>query len=363
MMTTVGKAVIRVTDKTKSFLLDQCRRYPALRPQDLLKAVYQSVFGCGHFITDEADGLSRLREELPNAACSEVEPMDGDFCRVHLGVLNKTGLTSKTLFRLFALSSEKACGTQMLLEQKIEILLALAAEGRLPFGYEQTAEAVKSWREAGFPSCHHSQEFRDSYSPAYRVVRQEYTSVISLLAAIDRRLAADPRLIMAIEGGSASGKTTLAAFLSQIYDCSVFHMDDFFLRPEQRTEERLSEPGGNVDRERFYREVLCPLKSGKEVTFRRYNCRTQSLTDPVTVSAKAFNIVEGAYSVHPLLAGSYDLTVFLRVAPQVQRARIIKRNGPEMSRQFFNRWIPLEQRYFEALDPAGRCDMILEVKI
>lgn len=41
---------------TTEFLLGQCARCPALRPEDLLKALYQSVFGCGHLVTDEAAG-------------------------------------------------------------------------------------------------------------------------------------------------------------------------------------------------------------------------------------------------------------------------------------------------------------------
>lgn len=84
-----------------------------------------------------------------------------------------------------------------------------------------------------------------------------------LLAAIDRAMARKPRILVAIEGGSASGKTTLAALLGRIYDCQTFHMDDFFLRPEQRTAARLAEPGGNVDRERFFHEVLLPPVQGR----------------------------------------------------------------------------------------------------
>lgn len=350
-----------MADKTKEFLLDQCTRYPALRPQDLLKALYQSVFGCGHFIADETAGLTYLREELPKAACSEIEPLDGGFCRVHLGLLAKTGLTAETLFRLFALSAETPHGTVDVLEGKLTGLLALAAEGRLPFSYEETSAAVEDWRKAGFPACHHSPEFRTAYIPAYRVVRREYAWAIPLLASMDRHLAENSRLLVAIDGGSASGKTTLASLLARVYDCNVFHMDDFFLRPEQRTAERLAEPGGNVDRERFYEEVLSPLKAGKTVTFRRYDCQTQTLAAPTTIAPKALNIVEGAYSMHPLLADSYDLTAFLKIPPEVQRSRILARNGPEVGERFFTRWIPLEQRYFDALDPAGRCDLILEV--
>ena len=59
-------------------------------------------------------------------------------------------------------------------------------------------------------------------------------------------------VIVAIDGKCTSGKTTLASQLAEIYDCNVFHMDDFFLRPEQRTPERFAEVGGNVDYERFH---------------------------------------------------------------------------------------------------------------
>ena len=55
---------------------------------------------------------------------------------------------------------------------------------------------------------------------------------------IDELLSRQGRVLVAIDGKCASGKTTLAARLAECYDCNVFHMDDFFLRPEQRTEER-----------------------------------------------------------------------------------------------------------------------------
>ena len=56
-----------------------------------------------------------------------------------------------------------------------------------------------------------------------------------LFTELDRRLAGEAPVRLAIEGGSASGKTTLGKILAERYDCTVLHMDDFFLRPEQRT--------------------------------------------------------------------------------------------------------------------------------
>ena len=349
---------------TTAYLLEQCARYPALQPQDLLKALHQSVFGCGHFVTDTEDGVRRIREELqthpPRGGGSVVEDLDGEFCRVHLQV--GSGLAAETLFRLFALSAETPCGSVDALEEKLTVLLEAAESGRLPFSHAELSKAVADWRQAGFPACHHSEPFRAAYAPAYRVIRREYARLLPLLTAIDRKRAERDRVLVAVEGGSASGKTTLAALLERIYDCNVFHMDDFFLRPEQRTAERLAEPGGNVDRERFWEEVLLPLTRGETVNYRRYDCCTQTVGQSVPVAPKALNIVEGAYSMHPVLAECYDLSAFLRIAPELQRARISVRNTPESAERFFTMWVPLERRYFEAMDPEGRCDLVLEAE-
>ena len=88
---------------------------------------------------------------------------------------------------------------------------------------------------------------------------------IVLLRRIRALAAMRPRVLVAIDGRCAAGKTTLAASLQAQLGCNVFHMDDFFLRPEQRTPERLHQPGGNVDFERFLTEVLRPLYDGDPV--------------------------------------------------------------------------------------------------
>ena len=63
---------------------------------------------------------------------------------------------------------------------------------------------------------------------------------------IDELMSQKERVIVAIDGNCTAGKTSLAGRLAELYDCNVIHMDDFFLRPEQRTPERYAEVGGNV---------------------------------------------------------------------------------------------------------------------
>ena len=126
-----------------------------------------------------------------------------------------------------------------------------------------------------------------------------------LLELLDERLKNAP-IRLAIEGRSASGKTTLARLLEERYDATVLHMDDFFLQPHQRTDARLREPGGNVDRERFLEEVLLPLSTEKPIEYRRFDCRAKTIEPPICLFPKRLTVIEGAYSMHPALEFSKE---------------------------------------------------------
>ena len=166
------------------------------------------------------------------------------------------------------------------------------------------------------------------------------------------------KILVAIDGQCTSGKTTLTAKLAEIYDCNVFHMDDFFLRPEQRTEERYSQVGGNVDYERWKEEVLQPILSGEAFSYRPFDCKTFTLSAPVAVKPKRLTIVEGSYSMHPYFEDPYDLKILLTVDPKTQRQRVMER--PAFVRErFFAQWIPMENQYFETFRIRDKADIIL----
>ena len=167
-------------------------------------------------------------------------------------------------------------------------------------------------------------------------------------------------LLIAVDGRCAAGKTTLAAALQERTGCNVIHMDDFFLRPEQRTKQRMEEPGGNVDYERFLEEVMLPLSRGEAFSYRPYDCKKKELSDAVFVSPKAVTVVEGSYSCHPVLWEYYDLHVFLNIEKEEQLRRIRRRNGEEAAEKFRDLWIPLEERYLSAYRIEERCRNICQ---
>ena len=170
---------------------------------------------------------------------------------------------------------------------------------------------------------------------------------LSYIQAKLNQTASRPFLI-AIDGMCGSGKSTLGAFLAKELHASLFHMDDFFLQPHQRTEKRLSEPGGNVDYERFKEEVLNHITDVAGVTFRPFSCSKWQLTDPVTVPYNNIVIVEGSYSHHPHFKDAYNIKIFLEISPEEQKKRIVARDGQERWPMFEEKWIPMENLYFKA---------------
>lgn len=352
---------MKTREQTRRRLIAHCRRYPSLQPQDLFKYLYQSAFGCEHLLASRENAVAYIKREydtLSQQEYSVIEPLDGAYSRVSLSVL-KNGMRAETLGCLFCRSARCEPDGKASLLEKIQVANEIAMEGLLPFSDSELANALEKWRAEGYSALHHSAVFREAYHPSYRVIANTYVDFLPLLAKIDSLLLKKSSAVIAIEGGSASGKTTLAKLLEDVYGCTVLHTDDFFLRPEQRTARRLAEVGGNMDRERFLQEILEPLHQGKTITYSPFDCSKQTLSQSVSVTPTPLTVIEGTYSMHTDLAPYYDFSVFLDIAPNYQKARILKRNTPRLAKRFFDEWIPLEKKYFEGMKAASRCDLVI----
>lgn len=181
-----------------------------------------------------------------------------------------------------------------------------------------------------------------------------------VICAVETRMQAGERVILAIDGMAAAGKTTAAAMLSRRWDAPVVHMDDFFLPPALRTEARLAEAGGNVHYERFRAEVLAPLAAGGAFSYRRFRCSLMDYDGTVPVSDSPAVIVEGAYALHPKFGDYADVTAFFAVSPSLQKRRIIRRGGTEAWEAFRDRWIPMENAYHAAFGIRERAQLVIE---
>ena len=70
--------------------------------------------------------------------------------------------------------------------------------------------------------------------------------------------------------------------------------------------------------------------------------------------------MEGVYSHHPELAKYYDYKMFFDVTKKTQEERILKRNSEKMAQRFFNEWIPLEDKYFEAYNIRANASFVFD---
>lgn len=171
----------------------------------------------------------------------------------------------------------------------------------------------------------------------------------------------DGPLLAAVDGRCASGKTTFARKAAALLgDCNVFHMDDFFLPPEKRTAQRLAQPGGNVDYERARQELFEPLLRGEPVLHRRFDCHAMVMGEPTAIPFRRLNLIEGSYALHPALAGYSALHIFFTCSPEVQLARLARRETPESLERFRTRWIPMEENYFRAFPLESGSDVVID---
>lgn len=347
----------------RSVILAHFARYPQMQAEDAVKLLYQSEFAGGHLIDDPSASLARLEEEYQAVAAQETElftPIGDRLYRLDLSSAKAKGLLPHTIHRFFAYTANQHRGSMESFLHKVDQLSSLCAAGVLPFTHHQLEQYLASYKAAGYPAVSHSGGYRELYSPHYRVVDQLFKDYWQVFRYIDDLLVRNQTPIsIAIEGNSASCKTTLSALLKSIYDCNVIPMDHFFLQPHQRSAQRLMQPGGNIDYERFLSEVADRLAASKELSYRRYDCGAGCLQELVVLPPRPLTIIEGVYSMHPLYAHKYDGSIFLYTDRSTQRQRILIRNGAEMLKRFDEEWIPMEDQYFKSFLIKEACGMVL----
>jgi len=357
-MTKLGfnlKNTVNFTD----ILQSHAKRYPLMTPQDAVKLIYQATFGVGHLLAEETIVRARIDEEMRTMLPADVpvtENIGGGFMRFHMNGTSIERMTdlAELVAVLFLEAGTHSSGTGEQFSARLDILRTLTADGVFSFGTDELEAYLTDYLAGGLRAVSHSETYRAAYHPAYRVVSRDLTILLPLLDDIRDRMEHNASVLLAIDGFCASGKSTLAARLAKIYGARLIHMDDFFLPPSKRTPERFAEPGGNVDYERFYDEVVCHL-ADDVLTYGVFDCSEMAVTHHAVLPKTTLTIIEGAYALHPHFGNYADIRAFMETDEAEQKRRILERDGAEMLGMFESRWIPLERKYEAAYSVRESC--------
>ncbi len=334
-------------------------KYPLMEPQDYGKLIFQSVFGAEHFLADEESALAFLQKEWSEmghgaSPCSP-EAVGGGLCRFPLSACTSLEAV-KLLAQLFVLTAQGSSGKECpKIPEAVREKLAQAVRLGIP-GMEEWA---MSWAGEGCPAVSHSNAYRSAYHPHYRLLRREYADYFDALLGIVWLMGRKRSVVIAIDGRCGSGKTSFAQLIGRLFPCNVLHMDDYYLPAEKRREDWRLAPGGNMDLERFGREVLQPARAGGRIVCRPYSCQKGGMEKERILEPCPLTVVEGSYSLHPLLSEGYDLKIFLTCSKETQGSRLQAREGSCFS-AFEEQWIPMEERYFKQCLVAERSNLLVD---
>lgn len=345
------------------YLLEQLKMHPSMLPQDIIKLCYQAAFGAEHLLTDTNRALKYLEYEYANVSpsCGELYEMISDeVCRINLSVWKYKKLPLSWLFKMFADSAHISSDGAVQLESYMNSAEALLQNAKTSFSFDDWKSFRTHYEELGMPAIHHSESYRNTQKPSYRIVNSRFLRLIPILQYINNHETDESRpFIIAIDGRAASGKSTMASQLRTILDAPIIHMDDFFLPLSLRTPKRFAAFGGNVHYERFKAEVLPFISLCAPFSYNIFDCTKMELNGTRQIASSQFRIVEGSYSHHPSFGSYADLKVFSDIDATTQLSRIILRNSPAMTERFKNEWIPLEEAYFSHCQTAQKADILV----
>ena len=179
-------------------------------------------------------------------------------------------------------------------------------------------------------------------------------------------------LLIAIDGASGSGKSSIAEIVVQTLDATLIVTDDFFAADiddqgwlNRSSIERAADA---INWESLRNEVLEPLLHRIPARWNSFDFEAGGRPDGTyAIKQDYINyrpgdiiVLEGAYSTRPELADLIDLKILVDVPVEVRHRRLMEREDKEFLAKWHATWDEAEQYYFQHVRNISTFDMIIE---
>ncbi|MBY6035980.1 AAA family ATPase [Fictibacillus nanhaiensis] len=169
-------------------------------------------------------------------------------------------------------------------------------------------------------------------------------------------------LLIGIDGCGGSGKSTFAYKLKEnLSTITIVHMDDFY-RPSSNiinTHPSKKPIGADFDWKRLLKQVLEPIKQGRDGHYQRYDWETDKLEEWHTVSVGGIVIIEGIYAIRQELEDKYDIKIWVDCPREIRLSRGLARDGEDARAMWEGNWMISEDIYVESHKPFLRADLVI----
>jgi uridine kinase len=170
--------------------------------------------------------------------------------------------------------------------------------------------------------------------------------------------------IVAIDGPSAAGKSTLAEKIKKSCEknVQVIHKDDFYLPSNIRDITNIDELGGDFDYKRLILQVLEPLSRCQSVKYQRYDWEADALSEWVDIKPNGIVIIEGCFSLRDELIPFFDFLIWVDAPKQVSMNRVAIRDSQGLGNMhlWMTKYRPNEELYISVMQPAKRANLIID---
>ena len=157
-------------------LMDHYKRYPLLKIQDIYKLIYQAAMGPEHLIPDKDAAHKKLCAELENITEFYAQPLfenidpTEQLVRVNLNSFKQGQGDPEKLFEAFYQTSITFLPKVDLIKIYIQQAIHLSENKIWPFEIDVIKSFFHLKGSQNFPAVHHSDIYRKTYCPAYRLV-------------------------------------------------------------------------------------------------------------------------------------------------------------------------------------------------